>query len=788
MQQRIIALFRKPIVHILIIAVFGLLAYSNTFHAPMQWDEDGFLHENAIIKDMGYFLEPSKAAGLPYYDGFINRYVGYLTFALNYKFHGLSVAGYHIVNIFIHLADAALVYLLILVTLRTPYLKNSTLNGNSKAVAFIASLLFVLHPVQTEAVTYIFQRFVPLAALFCLLSLVSYAYSRISDNIRVRIALYLLSILSAILAMKTKENAFTLPIVIALYEFCLFSHPSSRLPTHDSRPFSRFLYLAPILLTLCIIPITVIGTGASLHQMVHTLATADVGYAKMPRMPYLFTQFRVIITYLRLLILPVNQTLIYDYPLYKSFFNPQVFGSFIFLAALFGLGVYMIGNRQWAIGNGIKAKSKEVASRFTIHDSRPLRLIGFGILWFFITLSVESSIIPLPMLIDEYRIYLPSVGFFVALCTALFMLLERIRTAREKRMVFELVGLVLAVLFGLTYIRNSVWSDKVAFWKDVTANNPNSATAYNNLGNAYLDINQPDKAIEMLDRSIDLSPYFVWPYHNRAEAFLRKKDYDKALKDFARADAIQKNCKTYIGMGQLYLEKGKSDLAVRNFLHALALDPHSETALYGLAVCYGRSGKYADAIQLYGRVLHENPYHSDVYRNRGELYLFHKEYAKALADFTAAVRIDPKDIVSLYYCAIAYNDSGQYDSAIREYGRALALNDKNPVFYDGRGLSFYYKKDYSRAIEDFTKAIELNPKYPRTYSSRGLALAELKEFDRAIADLNKALSLDANFAGAYTDRGNFYLKTGDVDRARRDFKRGCALKDADACAGLGKRL
>jgi len=760
----------------------------------MQWDEDAFLHENAIIKDMSYFLEPSKAAGLPYYDGFISRYIGYLTFALNYKFHGLGVAGYHIVNIFIHLVNAALVYLFILVTFRTPYFRDQgtgtgdqeskavnhglLVPGPSSLIPFFSSLLFVLHPVQTEAVTYIFQRFVPLAALFCLLSLVSYAYSRISDNIKVRTALYLLSILSAILAMKTKENAFTLPLIIALYEFLFFEGGFKK----------RIVRLSPLLLTLCIIPITVIGTGSPLRQIVYTLATADVGDAKMPRMPYLFTQFRVIITYLRLLVLPVNQNLIYDYQLYKSFFVPQVFGSFIFLAALFGLGVCMVKQAK------VKAKAKvKTDSLLAFSQPQPLpqpafRLIGFGILWFFITLSVESSIIPLPMLIDEYRIYLPSVGFFVAFCTALFMLLERIRTPREKRMMLELAGLVLAVLFGLTYVRNSVWSDRIAFWKDVVANNSHSATAYNNLGNAYLDINQPDKAIEMLDRSIALSPYFVWPYHNRAEAFLRKKEYDKALKDYAKADALQKNYKTYIGMGHLYLEKGKSDLAVRNFLQALALDPHSETALYGLAVCYGRLGKYDEAIQLYSRVLHENPYHSDVYRNRGELYFLHKEYAKALADFNAAVRIDPKDIVSLYYGAIAYHYSGQYDSAIREYGRALALNDKNPVFYDGRGRSFYYKKDYARAIQDFTKAIEFNPKYPRTYSSRGLAWSEIKEFDRAIADFNKAISLDPNLAGAYTDRGNFYLRTGDRARARTDFKRGCALKDADACSSLGKGL
>ena len=806
MQQIIKAALRKPIVHILFIAAIGFLAYSNTFHAPFQWDEDIFLRENPIIKNLDYFLAPSNAKGLPFYSGFINRYVGYLTFAINHHLHGFSLPGYHIVNIFIHLINAVLLYFFILVTFRTPYLRNSDLSGNSKAIAFAASLLFVLHPIQTEAVTYIFQRFASLAALFCLLSILLYAYSRMSVNIKLRYASYALSILSAILAMKTKENAFTLPLIIALYEFCFFS-PSphvSASPYHRVGISARLLYLAPILLTLCIIPWTVIGTGAPLRKIVYGLVTTGVGYADMPRWPYLFTQFRVIITYLRLLILPLDQNLIYDYPLYKSFFSPPVMLSFVSLAVLFGLGLRLTlakDRRPSPIADARPSSSLSsrftihdsrlfsgLSSRFTFHDSRPLRLIGFGILWFFLTLSVESSIIPLPTLIDEYRVYLPSAGFFISLCTALFMLAGKIRLARERRMILQLFSLIIIVLFGLTYVRNSVWADKIAFWKDVAAKSPKSAQAYNNLGNAYLGINRPDNAIEMFDRSIALSPDFVLAWHNRGEAFLQKKEYDKALEAYARANAIQKNYRTFTGMGHAYYEKREYSMAMSSLFKALLINPNYDAAVYGIAACYASTGKYDKAMQLFDKILHDDPYNSDVYRNRGELDMSRKEYLKAIADLTAAVRINPRDITARYKCAVAYQASGQHDSAIREYSAAIALYDKSPVFYDGRGLSFYYKKDYARAIEDFTKAIELNPKYPQTYSSRGLAWAGVKEFDRAITDLNKALSLDHNLAVAYTNRGNFFLKTGERAKAIGDFRKACSLKDKDACASLGKLL
>ncbi|MBI5408914.1 MAG: hypothetical protein HZA14_06075, partial [Nitrospirae bacterium] len=159
------ALVRRG-VHFLLIITLGLLAYSNTFNVPFQWDEYDYITQNPIVKDASYFIHPSKAQGLRQYDSLINRFIGYLTFALNYKIHGLSVTGYHIVNIAIHLINAFLVYFLVILTFKTPNLKESSLKEKSPYIALFSALIFVSHPVQTEAVTYIFQRLASLTALF----------------------------------------------------------------------------------------------------------------------------------------------------------------------------------------------------------------------------------------------------------------------------------------------------------------------------------------------------------------------------------------------------------------------------------------------------------------------------------------------------------------------------------------------------------------------------------------------------------------------------------------------
>src|SRR5208282_625288 len=244
----------------------------------------------------------------------------------------------------------------------------------------------------------------------------------------------ILSFLSAVLAMKTKETAFTLPVVIALYEFCFFS---SSFSIRDSRftihGLSRFLYLAPLLLTMGIIPLTLLYLKATMGTGKHDLP--GVSFAVLPRWEYMITQFRVLITYLRLLFLPVNQNFDYDYPVFKSFFDPQVILSFLFLSALFGSGIYLIRS-----------------SRFTSHVSRPFRLIGFGILWFFITLSVESSIVPLDRLMDEYRVYMPSTGIIIAAVTGLFFVFSRFTSHVSRSLVARSLIVSLVLVTGVLAI------------------------------------------------------------------------------------------------------------------------------------------------------------------------------------------------------------------------------------------------------------------------------------------------------------------------------------------------
>ena len=609
-------LTNNPLVHIACIIFLIIIIYANTLSAPFLWDEHKYIVDNPIIKDLHYFTSPSDAKGFIVYGGLINRYIGYLTFALNYKINGLSVTGYHIVNIAIHITSSILVYLLVLLTFRTPFFAESSIMQNSRYIAFFSSLLFAVHPLQTEAVTYIFQRFASLVAFFYLLSLTAYIQSRLSEGKLQRVFFYGIAFISALLAMKTKENAFTLPLVITLYEFCFFKDSMKK----------RAWHLAPILLTLTIVPLTLMSTTGT-----QQLDPGAYGAKEFSQGDYFFTQFRVIVTYLRLLFFPVNQNIDYDYPIFTSFFDLPVILSFLVLSALFGLGIYLIRS-----------------SRFTFHVSKPFRLMGFGILWFFITLSVESSIIPIPMIIDEYRVYLPSVGMIICTATFIFLLKGKVCSPKAGRII--LVSLVLAagVLAVATYHRNEMWGDTIRLWEDAAEKSPARERVHNNLGTAYASQGQLDRAISEFQTALRLKPNYAEAHYN---------------------------------LGLAYKLQGQLDRAIPEYQAALRLKPDYAEAHNNLGIEYASQGQLDRAISEYQAALQLKPSFAEAHNNLGIGYASQGQLDRAISEFQAALRLKPEYIEAHNNLGIEYASQGQLDRAISEYQAALRLK---PDFYEVR--------------------------------------------------------------------------------------------------------
>ncbi|MEK7817763.1 MAG: tetratricopeptide repeat protein, partial [Actinomycetota bacterium] len=449
------------IICLALIVLVGVFAYWNSFKVPFVFDDDPIIAGNINLREFGTTITGT----------YHSRVVGFLTFALNYKINGLDVTGYHAFNLAIHLTSALLVFWLVTLTLKTPFLKQSRLSRPASVpltVALFCALIFVAHPVQTQAVTYIVQRFASLATMFYLLAVVMYAKWRLSAEDpkaaglfggRITVDLpvkrgffFAASLAATLLAMGTKENAVTLPAVLALWEFSFFGGAVKK----------RLAGLLPFALTLPVIPLVQVIGGMSL-----TSAPGVPGVTSPPpAIDYLLTQLRVIVTYIRLLFFPSGQNLDYDYPVYRSFLDPNVFMSFVFLLLVAGLGVFLWRHAKREAGYA------------------PLRLIAFGIFWFFITLSVESSFITIADVIFEHRLYLPSAGLIIAVVVAAAMATESLqeRVAWIARAAVPLAAAAVVALSLATFSRNQAWADPITLWQDTVAKSPGKARAHYNLG------------------------------------------------------------------------------------------------------------------------------------------------------------------------------------------------------------------------------------------------------------------------------------------------------------------
>ncbi len=613
-------LFSKKYFTLSLLALLGVLAYANTFSVPFVFDDDAYVVNNPLIRSFHYFTHPADvirldtlsptAFGSVLRYAFMTRILGYLSLALNYHLNGLDVTGYHIVNLLLHLANGALLFLVLRMLLgkdRYPSGENNPVTDWKTAIAVIVPILFVIHPIQTHAVTYITSRFVLIASFFFLLSLYLYVRSRLSDSPRRRYLFYACAVLSAIAAMLSKEFTFTLPFIIALCDITFF--------TGNTR--ERIRRLSPVAMTIFVIPSLVFiqqKSFGALDSTMRTITAADV--SKISRGDYLLTQLRVMATYLRLLIFPVNQNLDHDFPVYHSLFTPPVFLSLLLLLALFGIAVFLFIRSTF---NVQRSTTDSHSSLITLH---PSRMIAFGILWFFITMSVESSIIPLGELAAEYRLYLPSIGLFIAFAAFVRICVVRIAPSPEARCrtftgFFIAVSALLAVA---TFMRNSVWKDEISLWEDAARKSPAKLRPHQNLGTYYSMKGRLEDARRELLIALSIDPGNFEIHNNLGIVYRKLGDLDGAIREYTTAlQLMPTDAMARYNLGNIYLGMGRYDEALQQYLQCLKTIPDYDELHNNLGIVYQKTGHFKEAREEYETALRLNPENVNVRNNLASL-------------------------------------------------------------------------------------------------------------------------------------------------------------------------
>ena len=610
------AKINKNLMFVLLIALLSVIVYGNTFFNEFVWDDYVFILDKPEIKSFSnipqFFLTDTDGTYRPL------RSVHYTAI---YSIFKENTFGYHLNALCFHIVISILVYLIILNLI------------NKRNIAFLASLLFALHPIHTGRVTNMTAGFDLLGIFLFLLSFYFYILfskcrkSETKQNLRFcvdlkmqsifklsehaqkserfltekKINYFIGSVMVFLIGLFASEEIVTLPFIIILYELCfnrknIFQNFKEKLIKFYS-PF--FIILASYLI-LRFFVLGIIGRSPE--------------YASQGLFFTLFSMAKVFVGYIMLLIAPINLKLFYEMPVSNTLFELDI------IISLFVLALILF---------------------FTVKFYN--KIVFFSVMWFFITLIPFSNLIPLVFLMAERYLYLPSIGF----CLLLAFVLNKLYNLNKKYLKTGVVVFIVLLLSFYSFAainRNAEWRDNLILWTETVKDCPASSRAHDNLGFTYEHMGNYEGAIIEFSKAVELKPDNFRALSNLGVALAKIKEYNKSI---------------------FYLEK------------SLKVNPYSYKTYNKLGLVYSEIGDYEPAIAMQKKAISLNPYFAKGYNDLGIVYGYIGDFNASLTSFKKAIGIDYDYADAHFNLGVLYNFLGQKDKALEELRIATGLDPQN---------------------------------------------------------------------------------------------------------------
>ncbi len=532
-----------------LILTLSFAVYYNALWNPFHFDDVHHIQYNTHLRNIGnipsYFFDMRTFSAGEGYKGHY-RPVLLATHALNYLAGGPDPFGYHLVNLLFHVGTAFLIFLI-----SESMLKKST---GSFFIALTAGVIFIVNPFNSEIVNYVSTRSSVMCSFFYLLSFYFWIKFREKEGVNRGVLragekgvlsspFYVVSLISFLLAMLTKEIAITLPVMLWLYDI-YFMPPEvnvmrERLKDHFRKSYILIPYAAFVVIPYLLIRFVLLTQPDISAEPARTYT--------MPVRSFfmnLLIQPKVLLKNIQLFFIPVNLTVEHYISEVRSIMEPDVIMSGVLIIALLCIAVWLF--RQGG-------------------NSR--RVMSFFIAWFFIV-QLPTSIIPLYATLQENR------GYLAAVSSAVFFgfALNKLTTVNSLRIYAGKYSPVTAAVFLLlivitysagTISRNRVWENDVTLWSDAVSKSPLSPRAHHNLSLAYNETGNTESAIKELHKVIELDPTQIMAYYN---------------------------------LGNIYNKMGMRKAAISEYGKALEIDPYFYQAHNNIGMAYWRTGEFERAI------------------------------------------------------------------------------------------------------------------------------------------------------------------------------------------------
>ena len=571
-QQRI------SFITVTLIVILGFAVYGNSLGGKFIWDDEYLIKDNAYIKNFSqlpnlFTKNIAEGAGKKYN---LYRPLQMITYMADYSIWRLNPYGYHLVNVFLHILVGLSIYWLV----KTLF--------NDGLLAACSSILFVVHPVHTEVVSYISGRSDSLALLFILLCFICYI-KYLSDK---RASLYVLMLITYILALFSREISLILPALLLLYHYTFKKELSAK----------GFLPILIIAFGYCLLRVTALKD---------LLGIAPASPGLRQRIPGFFV---ALINYLRILFVPSDLHMEYGTKLF-SFREPK---ALLGILALFALLIYAFTKRKTN------------------------RLVSFSIFWFFVALLPVSNLFPINAYMAEHWLYMPAIGFFLLLAKFTCYIFRQ-RSLKPAAGVFFLL---LVCFYSYLTIRQNrdYWQEPIIFYERTLQYSPDSTRMYNNLAVEYSRRGRYQEAAALYQKALAIDPSLARVYNNVAMAkrYIGKPQEIIALLEKS-IELDPTSAKTYNNLAVVYRNLGKPERAIPLYKKSIELDPASAKTYSNLANTYAHLGKPERAIPLYKKAIELDPAYMKAYNKLVEAYLQQKQYKLAIKYYDQATELGLND-------------------------------------------------------------------------------------------------------------------------------------------------
>lgn len=684
------------------LTIVALAAYWNSFKVPLVFDDLNTIQMNSSVRFGNFYLSGTRA-------------VLYALFILNYMWTGQEVWSYHLVNLLLHLLNGILVFLIAERAFR--HVENDL--ARCRIYAALAAAFFLVHPVQTEAVTYISSRSELLSSFFYLAGLLTFVRW---PGPKVGFLCSLAVAVAYLFGIGSKETAVTLPASIFLYDFIFLSRAQFKALLSRWRFYLTF----------------VVGGAGAIYFIATKLLADSIGPnlpGHLSRLQYFLTELRVLIIYVRLVIFPIGLNLDYDIRPSTSPLEPAVIASFVFLCALAALA--------WIL-------------------RRRSPVLAFSIFWFFITLSPTSSFVPIADVIFEHRLYLPMIG----ICFSFPFLIAAV----HKSKTFAYCSVILIALLGGTLYRNYIWSDEVRLWEDVVSKSPRKERPYNALAFAFYKQGEYERAIQVLQKASEVLPdHGADLADSLGNMYLKTGQFQRAADLFKQTIPAFKGERqglAYNNLGVAYLYMWNDLLGQRSQLTTEEFGRRAEAILAPAAEAFQK------ALELHTDMFSALDSYVNVscYRGKGS-----EVESAALSRLKDKEQFEDLFVVG----QVAFNNgvdarsSGRMQDAIagfqkadQYFERAEQLNSREKLIFFNHGYALDILQQTDRAIEKYSQAIRIDPIFIEAHHNLGQIYVRKNDLVKAADEFAEVLRMNPKHVSSNLNLGYIYKVRGDRGRAR----------------------